>query len=405
MKNDNRREFLKKSLLGISGAALIPGTIKANPSFAFLNSPQELPVRVLGKTGIKTPLISFGTSGALDTGFIRSAYEAGIKMFFSATYYGEGNNEKIVGEGLKGLRRDSFVVGTAVPPDGFDNRTGTFSKAFDPDAYIKKAEGSLKRFGLDYVDFFLFPYAGKRQTVLDTGVLKALDRLKKQGKTRFIGIASHSDTEEALKAAVEAGVYDVAMISYNYKIKNTDSLNSVIATAAKAGIGIVGMKTTAGVYNNKSGPQLNSDAILKWVLQNENIASIVSGMTSLEQLQKNLAMIRNLKMTEQELKDLNLALLDSETGLYCQQCKQCLPQCPHNLDIPTIMRSYMYAYGYKNTSQAYHNMATVDLSGKPCEKCGSCSVNCTSGFDVKNKIMDIARLRDVPKDFLIESWS
>jgi predicted aldo/keto reductase-like oxidoreductase len=135
-------------------------------------------------------------------------------------------------------------------------------------------------------------------------------------------------------------------------------------------------------------------------LQNENIASIVSGMTSLEQLQKNVAMIRNLKMTEQELKDLNLASFDSETGLYCQQCKQCLPQCPHNLDIPTIMRSYMYAYGYKNASQAYLNMATVDLSGKPCEKCESCSVNCSSGFDVKNKIMDIARLKDVPKDFL-----
>jgi len=401
MKNNNRREFLKKSLLGISGAALIPGVIKGNTINASLDSvPPELPVRMLGKTGIKTPLISFGTSGALDTGFIRSAYEAGIKMFFSATYYGEGNNEKIVGEGLKGLPRDSFVVGTAVPPDGFDNRTGTFRQAFDADAYIKKAEGSLSRFGLDHVDFFLFPYAGKKETVLDQGVLKALDQLKKQGKTRFVGIASHSDTEEALKAAVSAGVYDVAMISYNYKIKNIDSLHSAVTEAAKAGIGIVAMKTIAGVYRDKSGPQLNSDAILKWALQNENISSIVSGMTSLEQLQKNLSMIKNLKMTEQELKDLNLAMLDSETGLYCQQCRQCIPQCPYNLDIPTIMRSYMYAYGYKNTSQAYHNLASVDLSGKPCEKCGSCSVSCSSGFDVKNKIMDISRLKDVPKDFL-----
>ena len=186
MKNNNRREFLKKSIIGISGAALIPGTIKGHTSSALLNSaPQELPVRILGRTGIKTPLISFGTSGALDTGFIRSAYEAGIKMFFSATYYGEGNNEKIVGEGLKGLPRNSFVVGTAVPPDGFDNRTGTFKQTFDANAYIKKAEGSLSRFGLDYVDFFLFPYAGKKETVLDAGVLKALEQLKKQGKTPF----------------------------------------------------------------------------------------------------------------------------------------------------------------------------------------------------------------------------
>ncbi|MBP1665896.1 MAG: aldo/keto reductase, partial [Bacteroidetes bacterium] len=191
-----------------------------------------------------------------------------------------------------------------------------------------------------------------------------------------------------------------AMISYNFKIKNIDSLNSVIANAVKAGIGIIAMKTTAGVYGNKSGPQLNSDAILKWALQNENIASVVSGMTSLEQLKKNISMLSNLKMSEQELKDLNLAMLDSETGLYCQQCRQCVPQCTYNLDIPTIMRSYMYAYGYKNTSQAYHNMAGIDLSAKPCENCGTCNVKCLARFDVKKKIMDIARLKDIPKEFL-----
>jgi len=402
MKNDNRREFLKKSVLGISGAALIPNVLKGDTLSGLSRyEPADLPFRTLGRTGIKTPLISFGTSGALDTGFIRSAYEAGIKMFFSATYYGEGNNEKIVGAGLKGLPRDSFVVGTAVPPDGMDNRTGKLTSTFDADGYIKKAEGSLKRFGLDYVDFFLFPYAGKKETVLDAGVLKALDQLKKQGKTRFVGIASHSDTEEALKAAVDAGVYDVAMISYNYKIKNIDSLNATIASAAKAGMGIVAMKSTAGVFHDKSGTQLNSDAILKWALQNENITSIVSGMTSLEQLQKNLTMIRNLKMSEQEMKDLNLAAIDSETGLYCQQCRQCIPQCPNNLDIPTIMRSYMYAYGYKNTSQAYYNMANANFSDNPCENCGTCSVKCPSHFDVRQKIMDIARLRNVPEEFLV----
>ncbi len=401
MENNNRRQFLKKSIIGLTGAALVPGTMNSYASVSPLKTTAaDLPVRILGKTGIKTPLISFGTSGALDTGFIRSAYDAGIKMFFSATYYGEGNNEKLVGEGLKGLPRDSFVVGTAVPSDVMDNRTGTFTKAFDSDAYIKKAEESLKRFGIDYVDFFLFPFAGKKETVLNEGVLKALDQLKKQGKTRFVGIASHSDTEEALKAASDSGVYDVAMISYNYKIKNIDSLNSAISNAAKAGIGIVAMKTTAGVYRNKSGPQFNSDAILKWVLQNENISSIVSGMSSLEQLQKNLAMIKNLKLSDQELKDLNLSGLETDQGLYCQQCKQCIPQCLNHLDIPTIMRSYMYAYGYRNTEQAWHTLEDVDLSGKPCEKCETCKVNCLAGFDVKNKIMDIARLKDVPIDFV-----
>ncbi|HOB82998.1 MAG TPA: aldo/keto reductase [Bacteroidales bacterium] len=401
MENRNRRQFLKKSIIGLTGAAMVPGTLTSYASVSASKSTvANLPARVLGKTGIRTPLISFGTSGALDTGFIRSAYEAGIKMFFSATYYGEGKNEQIVGAGLKGLPRDSFIVGTAVPPDGFDNRTGTFPNGFDPDAYIKKAEGSLSRFNLDYVDFVLFPFAGKRETVLNEGVLKAMGQLKKQGKTRFIGIASHSDMEEALTAATDSKVYDVAMISYNYKTRNIYSLNSAVARAAEAGIGVVAMKTTAGVYNEKSGVQYNSDAILKWALQNENISSIVSGMSSLEQLQKNIQMIKNLKLSEQELKDLNLAGIESGHGLYCQQCRQCIPQCPNHLDIPTIMRSYMYAYGYRNAEQAWHTLADIDLSRNPCGNCETCKVNCLSSFDVKNKIMDIARLKDVPEDFI-----
>ena len=402
MGTNNRREFLKKSIIGVSGAALFPSNLKVRfGEESFKSGQPELPFRVLGKTGIKIPLISMGTSSATASGFVRAAYEAGIKLFFSATYYGEGNNEKLVGEGLKGLPRDSFVVGTAVPPDGLDMRTGKFLNPFDPQAYIKKAEESLNRFGIDYVDFFLFPFAGKREMVLNEGVLKALEQLKKQGKTRFVGIASHSDTVEALQAATDSGVYDLAMIAYNYKTTEKESLNAAVTKANKAGIGVVAMKTTAGAFREKSGPPLNTNAALKWVLQNENISSVVSGMSSLEELQKNLSMIQNLKMSDQELKDLNLADLNSEPGLYCRQCKNCIPQCPHNLDIHTIMRSYMYAYGYKNTAQAWHTLAGVDISGKPCEKCSTCSVTCTAGFNIRNKIIDILRLKDIPKDFIL----
>ena len=190
------------------------------------------------------------------------------------------------------------------------------------------------------------------------------------------------------------------MISYNFKTQNRETLDAVIANAAKTGMGIVAMKTTAGAFWNKSGPPLNTDAAFKWVLGNQNISSIVSGMSTIEEMQKNLKMLSDLKMTEQELKDLNLSAYNSGTGLYCQQCKKCIPQCRYNLDIPSVMRSYMYAYGYQNTNQAWHTLTDAGLSGDPCGNCKSCSVNCVSGFDVKNKIEDIIRLKEVPQDFL-----
>lgn len=400
MKTDNRRQFLRKSILGISGIALVPGIIKGNSKGSpGETTPPELPVRVLGRTGIKTPVLSMGTSDTSSSGLVRAAYEAGIKLFFSATYYGEGNNEKLVGEGLKGLPRDSFIIGTAVPPDGMDMRSGTFKNGFDPDAYIKKAEGSLKRFGLDYVDILLFPYAGKKETVQHEGVLKAMTQLKKQGKTRFLGIASHSDTDEALRAAADSGIYDIAMPAYNFKIKDKESMKASLNYAVKAGMGIVAMKTTAGASRDKSGTPLNINAALKWVLQNENVSSIVSGMSSFDQLQNNIALINNLKMTEQELKDLNITGQVSEPGLYCQQCKICLNDCHNGIDVPTIMRSYMYAYGYKNIKQAWRTMAQVKYSNQ-CENCTSCTVKCTAGFDLKKKICDIARLKNIPADLL-----
>jgi len=401
MDKNNRREFLKKSILGASGAALLTGTLKATSGESAIkaNAP-ALPVRLLGKTGIKTPLISMGTSGTTNPNFVRAAYDAGIRLFFSATYYGDGNNEILVGEGLKGLSRDSFVVGTAASPDGLDRRAGTLTDAFSAEGYMKKAEESLKRFGLDHIDILLLPYAGKKDFVLHEGILKTLEQLKKQGKVRFVGIASHTDMVEALNAAASTSVYDLAMIAYNFKTQNKEPLDTAISNAVKAGMGIIAMKTTAGAFRDKSGPPLNTDAALKWALQNENIASIVSGMSSVEELQKNLVMIQNLNMSEQELKDLNLSALGSETGLYCQQCKQCIPQCPYHLDIPTLMRSYMYAYGYKNTAQAWYTLADAELSDNPCNKCDTCKVNCVSGFDVKSKISDIARLRDVPMDFI-----
>jgi predicted aldo/keto reductase-like oxidoreductase len=403
MKDTQRRDFLKKSILSVSGAVLIPGSLKAsfNESVAKSAVPQ-LQSRILGKTGIKTPLISIGTSGATNPNFVRAAYNAGVKLFFSATYYGEGNNEILVGEALKGLLRDSFVIGTAATPEGFNTREGIFPKGMVSDDYIKKAEESLKRFGLDYVDILLFPYASKRATVLFEPMLEAMQKLKKQGKTRFVGIATHNYCDEALKAAADSKVYDVAMTAYNYKTENKEALNEAIAYAVKAGLGIVAMKTIAGVYMDKERTKpINTNAALKWVLQNENISSIVSAMSSVEEMQKNLSMINDLKISEQELKDLNLTGLKSVPSLYCHQCEQCMSQCPQNLDIPTIMRSYMYAYGYRNLEHAQYTLNQAQLAGNPCDKCEVCNVNCTAGFDVKDRIQDIARLKNVPSEFLI----
>ena len=65
------------------------------------------------------------------------------------------------------------------------------------------------------------------------------------------------------------------------------------------------------------------------------------------------------------------------------------------------MRSYMYAHGYRRPAKAKHALRYADLSHLPCESCGDCRVtDCSMGFDVKNKVQDIARIERVPDDFI-----
>jgi len=424
MAKNQRREFLKKSLAGLCGAAIVPAAWKPRsaqaasaaasvgtaPASAAATSAASagaaaaipvLPTRPLGKTGLTTPLISMGTAGVTTPDFIRQGYDAGIKFFFSATYYGHGNNERLVGQALKDLPRDSFVVGTAATPDGLNPMAGTLPKDMKAASYIKTAEDSLKRFGFDVIDMLFLPFASKREFIIFDPILEAMAALKKQGKIRFAGIATHGGCDVALKAAADAKAYDVVMTSYNFKIVNKEAMAEALAYAAKAGVGILAFKTTAGGGTAKNQTQpFNSDAALKWVLQNPHVSTIISGMSSLEEMKKNLAMLKDIKLTDQELKDLKLAEARPELSLYCQQCRVCVPQCPAGLDIPTLMRGYMYAYGYRSAAQARYVLDTVEMSGDPCGKCDVCGVRCASGFDVRERVRDIVRLKAVPFEFL-----
>ena len=60
----------------------------------------------------------------------------------------------------------------------------------------------------------------------------------------------------------------------------------------------------------------------------------------------------------------------------------------------------MYAYGYKNLEFAYKTLRSTELPSFPCKACDDCIVNCPTGFDVRSKILDIERLKDIPEDLI-----
>jgi predicted aldo/keto reductase-like oxidoreductase len=288
-----------------------------------------------------------------------------------------------------------------VEGDYQDRKTGFFSDKTKPESFIEKFETSLKRLGLEYVDILYLHSVVKKEAVLFEPLVNAMQKLKKSGKTRFIGVSTHRNEPEVIRAAADGGIHDVVLTAYNFRQPHLKEMDSAMAYAAKAGIGIVAMKTQAGVFwDRERQHQINMKAALKWALANENVHTAIPGFTTFDQMELDLSVMEDLQLTPTEKEDLTVGKEMGMNGLYCQQCGECEPQCRKSLDIPTIMRSYMYAYGYKNFKAARETLQSASSNDNFCQDCGTCTVKCNLGFDVKNRIMDIARIKNLPADFL-----
>ncbi len=252
------------------------------------------------------------------------------------------------------------------------------------------------------MDIFFLAGISRREAALFETLLNALEKQKKEGKTRFVGLTTHRNEPEVIRAAVESKVYDVVMTAYNFRQPHRVEVKKAIVFAAESGIGVVAMKTMAGVYWDRERKHpINAKATLKWVLGDKNVHTAVPGITTFDQLEKDLSVMEELTLTPEEKAGLKLGDKLALTGLYCQQCEKCLAQCPDNFDIPTFMRSYMYAYGYRNPFEARKTLETVNMADIPCKSCRACQVICSIGFDVRKKILDIARIKAVPEEFLV----
>jgi predicted aldo/keto reductase-like oxidoreductase len=400
MKNFNRRQFLKSSILGTSSAFLAVPAL-AQMSHAGVHAPnaeRNMITRKLGKTGIELPIVSFGVMRADNPALIPAAIEAGIEHFDTAHGYQRGRNEEMLGNVLKDYQRDSFVLATKVPPEDA-NRDGTLGSGSTSDAFLEKLDISLKRLRMEYVDILYVHGIVRRDAALFPAMLEAVQTAKKSGKARFIGLSTHKNEPEVIQAAIDSGVYDVVLTSVNFKQDHYPEVKRAIADAAKAGIGIIAMKPMAGAFHDKERKKpINCKAALKFVLQDENITTAIPGITTFDHLAMNASVNQDLALTDEERADLTYG--KSESGLYCQACEHCVPDCPKGLPIPEIMRAYMYTYGYGQPEMAHSLLASLDLPENSCGDCSRCSAVCAKGFDLAERITDISRLTRIPAEFL-----
>ncbi len=400
--NKGRRDFIKNTALGLTGATVFPSMFKGETGTKSQSKKRKFIFRKLGKTGIELPIISMGVLRADNPNLVTAALDAGIVHLDTGHYYQGGRNEGMVGKVVRDRPRDSFVLATKIVGDHMDRKTGFYTEQTKAEPFVKKFEISMKRLGLDYVDILHSHSLASRQATLFEPLLEALVKLKKSGRVRFIGVSTHKNEPEVIRAAADSNAYDIVLTAYNFLQPHRLEVEEAMAYAAKRGLGIVAMKTQAGGYWDSEGKHpINMKAALKWALQNENIHTAIPGFSTFDQMELDLSIMEDLALSPQEEEDLKLGKKLSLTGLYCQQCGKCIPQCKEHLEVPTLMRSFMYARGYKNFGLARETLDQVELPHLPCTDCSSCSIRCSMDFDIRSRIIDIARIKEIPADFLV----
>ncbi|MFW6160930.1 MAG: 4Fe-4S dicluster domain-containing protein, partial [Acidobacteriota bacterium] len=113
----------------------------------------------------------------------------------------------------------------------------------------------------------------------------------------------------------------------------------------------------------------------------------IPGMTTFDQLDTNLSVMNDLALTESEKQ--NLAYAASLKGkIFCQNCRSCVETCPQRVEIPDLMRSYMYAMSYGNYVQARDTITGLpDKHGlNECITCSSCTASCRTGININSRI-------------------
>ena len=398
----DRREFILKTALGLMTASLGVSTVRS--AGAEIGKSSAIVYRTLGNTKLKIPLVSFGVMNSDSPDLIRKALDMGFGHLDTAHAYLRGNSEKVIGQILEERKcRDQVYIATkmlfardrenkAFLMEGSGRHAGATEESLN-----EQLAESLKRLRTDYIDIlYLHSCQGPQMSTYEP-MMRAFVKAKEAGKARFIGISTHANEPETIRAAVDTGIWDVILTSYNFMQEHKDAVKKAIQYATEKGLGVIAMKTQGGVrLNREKNIEVNHAAALKWVLNDKNVCTTIPGITTFDQMDLDFGVMKDLSLSDQERRDLQILSM-RRGAFYCQQCCFCVASCPKRVEIPSLMRAYMYAEGYGNLIQAE---LTVD--GLPdeyglnaCRDCAACSATCPHGINIHQRLGFLMTMRAV----------
>ncbi len=346
---------------------------------------QDIRLSALGMGAMRLPT---GENGAdineAATGeMIDYAMENGVNYYDTAWGYHDGNSETVMGRVLAGYPRNSFYLATKFP--GYD--------LSNMDKVEEIFEKQLEKCGVEYFDFYLFHNVCEMNidAYLDPkyGIYDYLVKQKANGRIRHLGFSAHGSYEVMERFLTAYGEkMEFCQIQLNWLDWSFQDAKSKVELLKEHQIPIWVMEPLRGgklaslapEYEEKLNMLRPGEDVPAWAfrfLQSiDGVTMVLSGMSNMEQLKKNIATFETEKKLSKEEMDALLGVAEmilKEKRLPCTACRYCTSHCPKGLDIPALLELYNE---HNFTGGGF--LAPMALMAVPQEKQPSACVGCKS---------------------------
>lgn len=328
-----------------------------------------------------------------------AAIAGGVTYIDTAWPYHDEKSEEFVGRALQKYDRSAYYLATKLP-------VWKVEKTEDVRFYF---EEQLKKLRTDHIDFYLLHALDKErwQKIGELGMLDELVQLKAEGKIRFLGFSFH-DEYEVFEQILTSHPWDFCQIQFNYVDTELQAGLKGYHLAESLGIPVIVMEPVKGGSLAKLPAAMEAffrtlrpyDSVASWAFRfvgsHSNVKVILSGMTTMEQLQDNLKTFGDF----QPLDEAEMGAILNVTREYkarlnnqCTACGYCMP-CPFGLKIPTNFKIWNSGAVYEDFegARAQYLELGEEERASHCQACGACEPQCPQNIEIIEDMRKMAAL-------------
>ena len=345
---------------------------------------------------------------------IDCAMRGGITYYDTAYRYHGGESESFLGEALEEYPRESYLLATKFPGHMMEKKENgvmgfTSMLAGHPDSTVDAVfHEQMEKCRVDYFDFYLLHNVCEKSIPFyndpEIALVEYLLKQKRLGRIRHLGFSSHAVSPAAIDAFLNRypGVFEFVQIQLNYLDWKLQDAKGKVDVIAKHGLKIVVMEGVrggrlAGLPEEQAARlrAVREDSPARWALRwlqgIPEVAVVLSGMSTLDQMKENLETFEKHNPLSEEDNRLLLSVGESMLSwVPCTACRYCTEGCPAALEIPRIIAAYNGVRNGDRMARYQPDRAGEAMDPRRCVGCGACASICPQGIAIPKIMREFA---------------